>query len=93
MIPSLIATQWRRLEDSHILKPRNVSKVIGCELSRQLNEPAGGVGCVASILQTPNLESLNPKSSFKSRRFVVVERGFARVVVMRQLVSVMFPYF
>lgn len=33
----------QRMIDAHILNPRKVSSVMGCELSRQLREP--GVAC------------------------------------------------
>lgn len=37
------------LADVQILNPRNVNKVIGCELSRQLNEPSPEEPCACSI--------------------------------------------
>lgn len=38
-------TLWK---DQHILNPKKVNSVMGCELSRQLSEP--GICCCASII-------------------------------------------
>lgn len=44
-----IRARSREFGNIHILKVRNVKSVMGCELSRQLNDPGNGCCCSTSI--------------------------------------------